>query len=99
MALICTSTRFPAHFGQWLDIVRRGRKARRWKVAAGLIYGRVKKSYQRRKLMRVTHVMRLGTSAALKVALQGLGFSGRFNTAFFKRVNLIVRPLCASQGL
>jgi hypothetical protein len=26
---MCTSTRFPAHFGQWLDIVRRGRKARK----------------------------------------------------------------------
>jgi IS1 family transposase/transposase-like protein len=80
-----------AHFGQWLDMARRGRKARQWQVAAGLIYGQVKKSYKRRKLMRVTHVMRLGTSAALKVALQGLGLSGRLNTAFIERVNLTVR--------
>jgi IS1 family transposase len=80
-----------AHFGQWLDMARRGRKARQWQVAAGLIYGQVKKSYQRRKLMRVTQVMRLGTSAALKVALQGLGLSGRLNTAFIERVNLTVR--------
>jgi hypothetical protein len=36
-------------------------------VAAGLIYGQVKKSYRRRKLARVTPVMRLGTEAALKV--------------------------------
>jgi IS1 family transposase len=49
------------------------------------------KSYQRRKLIRVTQVMRLGTSTALKVALQGLGFSGRLNTAFIERVNLTVR--------
>jgi hypothetical protein len=35
--------------------------------------------------------MRLGTGAALKVALQGLGFSGRLNTAFLERVNLTVR--------
>src|SRR5258708_40145127 len=35
--------------------------------------------------------MRLGTSAALKVALQGLGLSGRLNTAFIERVNLTVR--------
>jgi len=37
-------------------------------VAEGLIYGQVKKSYQRRKLVRVTHVMRLGTDPALKIA-------------------------------
>jgi len=60
-------------------------------VAAGLIYGQVKKSYRRRKLVRVTPVMRLGTEAALKSALQGLGFSGRLNTAFIERVNLTVR--------
>src|SRR5260370_7265325 len=35
--------------------------------------------------------MRLGTEAALKVALQGLGLSGRLNTAFIERVNLTVR--------
>ena len=80
-----------AHFGQWLDMARRGRKARQWQVAAGLIYGQVKKSYQRRKLVRVTHVMRLGTSTSLKVALQKLGLSGRLNTAFIERLNLTVR--------
>ena len=57
-----------AHFGHWLKAGRRGPQ---WQVAAGLIYGQVKKSYQRRKLVRVTHVMRLGTEAALKAALQG----------------------------
>ena len=30
MASICTSTHFPAHFGQWLEVARRGRKARQW---------------------------------------------------------------------
>jgi IS1 family transposase len=79
-----------AHFGQWIK-GRRGRKARQWQVAVGLIYGQVKKSYRRRKLVRVTHVMRLGTEAALKVALQELGLSGRLNTAFIERVNLTVR--------
>ena len=33
-----------AHFGQWLQVVCRGRKVRQWHVAAGLIYGQVKKS-------------------------------------------------------
>ena len=56
-----------------------------------MIYGQVKKCYRRRKLVGVTHVMRLGTEADLKIALQGLGFSGRLNTAFIERVNLTVR--------
>jgi hypothetical protein len=59
-------------------------------VATGLTYGQVKQSYRRRKLVRVTHVMRLGTQADLTVALQGMGFSGRLNTAFSERVNLTV---------
>jgi IS1 family transposase len=80
-----------AHFGHWFLRSRRGRIVRQWQVATGLIYGQVKKSYRRRKLVRVTHVMRLGTEDALKVALQGLGFSGRLNTAFIERVNLTVR--------
>ncbi len=80
-----------AHFGQWLQVGRRGRKVLRWQVAMNLIYGQVKKCYRRRKLVRVTHVMRLGTEAALQVALQQLGFSGRLNTAFLERVNLTVR--------
>ncbi len=70
---------------------RRGRKVRQWQVAAGLIYGQVKKSYRRRKLTCVMPVMRLGTEADPKAALQRLGFSGRLNTAFIERVNLTVR--------
>ena len=70
-----------AHFGQWLTSGRPGHNVRRWQVEPGLIYGQVKKCYHRRKLVRVTHVMRLGTEAALTAALQGLGFSGRLNTA------------------
>jgi Integrase core domain len=60
-------------------------------VAAGLIYGQVKKCYRRRKLVRVRHVMRLGTEDALKAVLQGLGLSGRVNTAFIERMNLTLR--------
>ena len=85
-----------AHFGHWLQVARRGRKILRWQVAEGLIYGQVKKSYQRRKLVRVTHVMRLGTQADLAVALQGMGFSGRLNTAFIERVNLTIRHAIAA---
>jgi transposase InsO family protein len=64
---------------------------RRWQVEPRLIYGQVKKSYRRRKLVRVNHLMRLGTEDALKAALQGLGLSGRLNTAWISRVNLTVR--------
>ncbi len=64
---------------------------RHWQVEPRLIYGQVKKSYRRRKLVRVNHLMRLGTEDALKAALQGLGLSGRLNTAFIERVNLTVR--------
>ena len=53
-----------AHFGQWLPGSRRGRHVRRWQVAASLIYVQVKKSYRRRKLVRVSQVMRLGTQDA-----------------------------------
>jgi len=80
-----------AHFGQWLQVVCRGRNVRRWQVEPSLIYGQVKKRYRRRKLVKVTHVMRLGTEDALTVVLQGLGLSGRLNTAFIERVNLTVR--------
>ena len=64
---------------------------RRWQVESSLIYGQVKKCYRRRKLIRVTHVMRLGTEVSLTATLQGLGFSERLNTAFIERVNLTVR--------
>ncbi len=42
--------------------------------------------------------MRLGTQADLKAALQGLGLSGRLNTAFIERVNLTVRHGVAALG-
>ncbi len=83
--------RLAAHFGHWHKAGRRGWHGRRWQVAEGLIYGQVKECYQRRKLARVTPVMRLGTEADLKIALKGLGHSGRLNTAFIERVNLTVR--------
>jgi IS1 family transposase/transposase-like protein len=80
-----------AHFGRWLVVACPGRNILRWQVAAGLIYGQVKKHYRRRRLIRVTLKMRLGTQADLKDTLQRLGFSGRLNTAFIERVNLTVR--------
>src|SRR4029453_13418989 len=83
-----------AHFGQWVTTA--GRRARHWQVAAGLIYGQAKKVYRRRRLVRVTQVMRCGTRAALRAALTGLGLSGRLNTAFVERLNLTVRQSVAA---
>ena len=54
------------------QVGRRGRNVRQWQVAAGLIYGQVKKSYRRRKLVRVTHVMRLGTEDSSHSRLTGI---------------------------
>jgi IS1 family transposase len=78
-----------AHFGQW--VAGRGRRRRRWRVAAGLLYGQVKKTYRRRRLVRVTPTMRCGSREALREVLAGLGLSGRINTAFVERVNLTLR--------
>jgi hypothetical protein len=62
-----------AHFGQWIQLGRRGRNVRRWQVEPSLIYGQVKKSYRRRQLVRVTPVMRLGTEADLTIARPRIG--------------------------
>ncbi len=78
-----------AHFGQWVATV--GRRALQWQVLPGLIYGQVKKTYRRRKVVRVTRVMRSGTAEGLRAALRHLGLSGRLNTAFVERVNLTIR--------
>jgi IS1 family transposase len=80
-----------AHFGQWHVFCRRGRNMRQWQVEPNLIYGQVKKCYRRRKLVRVSHVMRLGTQADLSTALQRMGFSGRLNTTIIERVHLTIR--------
>ena len=78
-----------AHFGQWVKGV--GHRLRQWQVLPGLLYGQVKKSYRRRKVVRVTRVMRCGTLENLRAALIRLGLSGRLNTAFVERVNLTLR--------
>jgi IS1 family transposase len=83
-----------AHFGHWVTGV--GRRVRQWQVAVGLLYGQVQKRYRRRRLVGVTYVMRCGTRAALRTALQGLGLSGRLNTAFVERVNLTLRQSVAA---
>ena len=84
MASITTFMRLSAHFGQWLEVGRQGRKVLRWQVAKGLIYGQVKKCYRRHKLLRVTHVMRLGTSEALQVARPRTGLFRAAEHRFYR---------------
>src|SRR5215467_14397140 len=91
MASMPNSTRFSAHFGQWVQAVGSRNRKPQWQVEAGLLYGQVQKKHRRRKLVQVKQVMRLGTGPAFKAALQALGFSGRVNTAFIERVNLTIR--------
>ncbi len=78
-----------AHFGTWVRGV--GQRARQWQVVSDLIYGQVKKTYRRRKVVQVTHVMRCGRTENLRASLKALGLSGRLNTAFVERVNLTLR--------
>ncbi len=78
-----------AHFGTWEEAM--GHRKRQWQVAAGLLYGQVKKTYRRRHVVRVRRRMRCGTLAAFQAALRKLGLSGRVNTAFVERVNLTLR--------
>ncbi len=81
--------RLSAPFGAWVE--GKGRRARHWHVAAGLISGQVKKVDRRCRLVRVTRWMRCGTAEDLRTALIQLGLSGRLNTAFIERVNLTLR--------
>jgi IS1 family transposase len=85
-----------AHFGRWAGGA--GRRARRWQVAPGLLYGQVTKRYRRRRLVRVTPVLRCGTREGFRRALVALGWSGRVNTAFVERVNLTLRRSVAALG-
>ncbi len=87
--LFCYAPLHKIRYGIWVK--GKGRRARHWQVAAGLIYGQVKKVYRRCRLVRVTQQMRCGTAEELRTALSRLGLSGRLNTAFIERVNLTLR--------
>jgi hypothetical protein len=91
MASMLISTRFSAHFEQWVEAAESRSRKSQWQVEAGLLYGQVQKKHRRHKLVQVKQVIRLGTGPAFKEALQTLGWSGRVNTAITRRVNLTIR--------
>lgn len=66
------------------------------RVAAGLLYGQVTKTYRHRRLVRVRPVMRCGTRAQFHQALAVRGLTGTLNTAFVERLNLTLRQSIAA---
>jgi hypothetical protein len=71
---------------------------RQWQVAAGLVYGQVKKCYRRRKLVRVTHVMRLGARADLTAARPRIGLLGSAEHGFYRTGESDGASWCLSSG-
>jgi hypothetical protein len=62
-----------------------------WRVATDLVYGQVKKTVRRWRLVKVEHRMLWGDVEDLKGGLRKIGLSGRINTAFVERLNLTIR--------
>jgi IS1 family transposase len=83
-----------AHYGEWVEQVRR-RKAV-WQVLPTLRYGQFRKLKVGRKLKHVYTKMLCGSREELNVILQGLGLSGKIQTAFIERLNLTLRHLVAA---
>ena len=78
-----------AHFGRWVQAA--GEKKREWQVKAELLYAQLKKSYRRRKLVKVERRMRWGNWEVFNAKLKELGVGRVLNTVFVERVNLTIR--------
>jgi IS1 family transposase len=78
-----------AHFGQWKKSADEEKPI--WEVAAELLYGQVKKTVRRRRLVKVEHMMLWGELENLKAGLKKIGLSGQINTSFVERLNLTIR--------
>ena len=68
----------------------------RWMPLPGLLYARVIKTTRRRRLVRVTHRVVLGTLEAVEHVLAACGW--QINTAFVERLNLDIRQRMAAVG-
>ncbi len=88
------------HFGFWVQPDRRqatGPSPKpRWMPLPGLLYARVIKTTRRRRLVRVTHRVVLGTLEAVEHVLAACGW--QINTAFVERLNLDIRQRMAAVG-
>jgi hypothetical protein len=88
------------HFGQWRQPARRQDKGPRpkprWMPLPALRYAQVVKSYQRRRIVGVTHRVVFGTRLAIAQVLAQCGWT--INTAFVERLNLDIRQCVSGVG-
>lgn len=82
-----------SHFGQYLD--EPGKRNQAWQIDPRLLYGRLNKIRQGRKLKYAFTEVVSGTRDQLRTGLQTLGFSGRIHTAYIERLNLFLRETVA----
>jgi len=90
------ATALLTHFGQWIHPARRQERGPmptpRWIARPALRYAQVVKSYQRRRLVGVTHRVVFGTRLAIEQVLARCGWT--INTAFVE-----VRPVGRKEAL
>jgi hypothetical protein len=82
-----------AHFGRAIE--QPGQRSPIWQVDPGLLYGQLHKIRNGRKLKYVITQVVCGTRDRFRSAMQGLGFSGRVQTAYVERFNLFLRETVA----
>ena len=86
-------TAITAHFGRHVD--QPGKPKPDWQVDPRLLYGRLHKIRQGRKLKHAITEVVCGTRDGFRKGLQALGFTGRVNTAYVERLNLFLRETVA----
>jgi IS1 family transposase len=94
------ATALLTHFGHWIHPARRQDKGPRpkprWRPLPELLYAQVVKSYQRRRIVGVTHRVVFGSRLAIEQILVRCGWT--INTAFVERLNLDIRQCVAAIG-
>jgi hypothetical protein len=78
-----------SHFGRYVD--QPCHRQPIWQVDPGLLYGQLHKIRNGRKLKYTISRVVCGTRERFRSAMQGLGFSGRVQTSYVERFNLLLR--------
>jgi IS1 family transposase/transposase-like protein len=93
-------TALVTHYGHWVQPERRHDKGPqpnpRWMPLPELLYAQVVKSYRRRRLVGVKHLVIFGPTATIKSILAKRGW--KINTSFIERLNLDFRQHVAAIG-
>ena len=79
-----------AHFGKW-ELVS-GKRRLVWVLLSDLVYGQVVKHQRRRKLVKVEHRILCGDRDTYRGRLKAVGLSGKINSSFIERLNLLAPP-------